>query len=207
MEAVLYNDKGVEKGKIELNEKVFGVEIKPSLIHRLLMLQRSNARVNLAQIKTRGEVKGSTRKIYKQKGTGGARAGASRSPIRRGGGVVFGPRGNRNFTVSMNRKERRAALFCLLSSKAQSSSVKVIENLDNSVEAKTKSMVSVFNSMNATYATVALNKQEVNAMKAIRNIPNVKAIYVNYLNPADLLKYKDLVFTKASLEELNGIYL
>lgn len=206
MEAVLYNENWVENGKLELNKSIFGVEVKSALIHKLLLLQRSNARVALSHTKTRWDKTGSTRKIYKQKGTWNARAWASRSPTRKWGWVAFGPRNNKNYTISMNKKERRAALFSLLSSKANTSCVKVIESVANT-EMKTKNMISIFNNMNLNSATFALVKGDVNTMKAVRNIPSVKAIYVNYLNPTDLLKYKDLVFTKASLEELNWIYL
>lgn len=199
MQAVLYTKTGEESGKIELNTALFGREVNAGLIHRLLVLQHANARTPIAHTMTRGERNGSTRKLYRQKGTGQARAGDSRSPTRIGGGVAFGPRNNRNFEVRMNKKERRAALISLLSSKAGGSQVKVIEGFDAKT-AKTKDMIKVFSNMNLSTAVLAVLPTDMAIFQAGRNVPTVKVIGANYLNPHDLLKYKDLVFTKESLE-------
>ncbi|MDD2566186.1 MAG: 50S ribosomal protein L4 [Candidatus Gracilibacteria bacterium] len=205
MEAILFNSTGVESGKIKLNEEIFSKEANDGLIHRLLMLQRSNSRNPIAHTKTRGERRGSTRKVYKQKGTGNARVGGARSPIRKGGGVAFGPRSNRNFTISMNRKERRLALFTLLSVKARNNQVKIIESVSMD-DSKTKNMLTIANNMQIVTALFAMLPDDRNLFLATRNLKNIKPIGVNYLNPADLLKYKDLVFTKESLDFLGQIY-
>jgi large subunit ribosomal protein L4 len=205
MEALLYNSTGVESGKIKLSEELFGKELNEGLIFKLLMLQRSNARNPIAHTKTRGERRGSTRKIYKQKGTGHARAWGARSPIRKWGWVAFGPRSNRNFTISMNKKERRLALFTLLSSKARNSQVKVIESVTID-DAKTKNMIAIMANMQVKKWLFAMMPNDRNLFLATRNIATVKPIGVNYLNPMDLMKYTDLVFTKESLEYLGQFY-
>jgi len=146
METKLLNQEGKEIGTIELNESVFGIDVNEGLIHRALVYQLANARQVVAHTKTRGEVRGSTRKIFKQKGTGKARAWGNRSPIRIGGWVTFGPRNTVNFTKAMNKKERRLALCSILSSKVKSNNVLVLDTLNFS-EAKTKNMVSVLNTI------------------------------------------------------------
>ncbi len=205
MEALLYNSTWVESGKIKLNDEFFWKEDNEGLVYRLLMLQRSNSRSPVAHTKTRWERRGSTRKIYRQKGTWHARAWGARSPIRKWGWVAFGPRNNRNFTISMNKKERRLALFTILSNKARNSQIKVLESI-KAEEAKTKNMSTVMANMSAVNALFAMLPNDRNLFLATRNLASVKPIGVNYLNPADLLKYKDLVFTKDSLEYLSQIY-
>lgn len=205
MEALLYNSTWVESWKIKLDKKLFGQEINAWLIHRLLLLQRSNGRIAIAHTKTRWERRGSTRKIYKQKGTGHARAGSSRSPLRKKGWVAFGPRNNRNFTISMNKKERRLALFSLLSSKASSKQVKVIE-LNTKESVKTKNMFDIMKNMKVSTALFAMLPNSKELFLATRNLKTVKPIWVNYLNPQDLLKFNDLIFTNESLEQLGKIY-
>lgn len=206
MEALLYNSTWVESWKIKLNETIFGREMNEGLIHRLLMLQRSNSRSPVAHTKTRGERRWSTRKIFRQKGTGHARAWGARSPLRKKGWVAFGPRSNRNFTISMNKKERRAALFTLLSDKARNSQIKVIEKLSIE-EGKTKEMLNLFAKMNVVKALFAVMPDDRNLFLAARNLEKVKPIWIGYLNPMDLLKYNDLVFTSDSIAQLEKIYL
>lgn len=205
MEAILFNQEGQESGKVKLDKGVFAKEIIPSLIHRLLILQQANARVAVAHTLLRGEVNGSTRKLYKQKGTGQARVGDARSPVRIGGGVTFGPRNNRNFTLRMNKKERRLALLSLLSSKAADKKVAVIESF-GAEAAKTKAMKGIVANMGVKSALVAVLPEDKNAFQGGRNLPNAKFIGANYLNPKDLLKYDTLVFTKASLEKVTASY-
>jgi large subunit ribosomal protein L4 len=176
------------------------------LIHRLLRFQRSNARIAIAHTKSRADVIGSTRKLYKQKGTGSARVGDARSPVRRGGGVAFGPQNDRNFTIRMNKKERRAALFSLLSAKAGEHSIKIVESFSEDV-IKTKNMIDLVTKMDVTSGVFAILPDDTAAFLAGRNIPTIKFIGVNYLNPMDLLKYNNLVFTKASIEKLYSMYL
>jgi len=206
MKAALYTQEGKENGTIALKDELFGREVQMGLIHRLLRLQRSNARIAIAHTKSRAEVTGSTRKLFKQKGTGNARVGDARSPVRRGGGVAFGPEKTQNFTIRMNKKERRAALFSLLSSKAGANGIKIVESFSEDAM-KTKKMIDLVTKMNVTSGVFAVCPEDTGAFTGGRNIPTVKFIGVNYLNPMDLLKYNDLVFTKASIERLYSMYL
>lgn len=205
MEAKIYSSTWAETWKIELNEKIFGVEVNGGLIHRLLMLQRSNARSPIAHTKSRWERRGSTRKIYKQKWTWHARAWSARSPIRKKGWVAFWPKSTRNFTISMNKKERRLALFSLLSSKAINNQIKILEDVSKT-EVKTKDMVKLMETIKTTKWLFAMLPNDRELFLATRNIETVKPIGVGYLNPMDLLKYNDLIFTKDSLDYLNQIY-
>lgn len=205
METKLLNQEWKEIGTIELNESVFGIDVNEGLIHRALVYQLANARQVVAHTKTRGEVRGSTRKIFKQKGTGKARAWGNRSPIRIGGWVTFGPRNTVNFTKAMNKKERRLALCSILSSKVKSNNVLVLDTLNFS-EAKTKNMVSVLNTIPYTKnVLLALASKNEVIEKSARNIPNVKTLTTDYLNIQDLLKYTTLVLLKDGVEKLNTL--
>lgn len=205
METKLLNQEGKEIGTIELNESVFGIDVNEGLIHRALVYQLANARQVVAHTKTRGEVRGSTRKIFKQKGTGKARAWGNRSPIRIGGWVTFGPRNTVNFTKAMNKKERRLALCSILSSKVKSNNVLVLDTLNFS-EAKTKNMVSVLSTLPYTKnVLLALASKNEVIEKSARNIPNVKTLTTDYLNIQDLLKYTTLVLLKDGVEKLNTL--
>lgn len=201
MKAPLFDIKGKQKGTIDLEATHFGVTPNAGLIHRLLVLQQANGRIAIAHAKHRGEVAGSTRKMFKQKGTGNARQGDRRSPMRRGGGAVFGPRNEQNWAVSMNKQERRLALFSLLSTKATSESVKVVETFAG-VGEKTKTMAGYIKSIEAKKPLFAVTTAEKNTLLGANNIPESRVVNVEYLNPHDLLKYNDVVFTEASLAHL-----
>ena len=205
MEIKMYTQNGKEKGTIELNESVFGLESNENIVHRALIYQLANARLNVAHTKTRGERRGSTRKIYRQKGTGRARMGSNRSPIRKKGWVAFGPRNNRNFTLSMNKKERRLAINVLLSDKVRNNKLVVLDKLSLK-EIKTSEMVKVFKSLpEHNKILLALKEKDEVIMKSANNLPNVKNLLLSYLNVKDLLKYDTLVLLKDSVEELNTV--
>jgi len=200
----MYAQNGKEKGTIELNDSVFGLESNQNIVHRALVYQLANARLNVAHTKTRGERRGSTRKIYRQKGTGRARMGSNRSPIRKKGWVAFGPRNNRNFTLSMNKKERRLAINVLLSDKVRNNKLVVLDKLSLK-EIKTSAMVKVFNALpEHNKILLALKEKDEVIMKSANNLPNVKNLLLAYLNVKDLLKYDTLVLLKDSIEELNA---
>lgn len=200
----MYTQNGKEKGTIELNESIFGLEPNENIVHRALVYQLANARLNVAHTKTRGERRGSTRKIYRQKGTGRARMGSNRSPIRKKGWVAFGPRNNRNFTLSMNKKERRLAINILLSDKVRNNKIIVLDKLSLK-EIKTSEMVKVFKSLpEHNKVLLALKEKDEVIMKSANNLLNVKNLLLWYLNVKDLLKYDTLVLLKDSIEELNS---
>ncbi|MDP5039059.1 MAG: 50S ribosomal protein L4 [Candidatus Gracilibacteria bacterium] len=205
METKLLNQQGKEVGTVELNDSVFNVEVNKGLIHRALVYQLANARQVVAHTKTRSDRRGSTRKLYKQKGTGKARAGSSRSPIRKKGGVAFGPRNNVNFTLSMNKKERRLALLSLLTMKVQSNNLIILDKIDLK-EIKTKDMLDIVNSIpfEKNILLAIASKNEL-IEKSSSNLVNIKTILADYLNISDLLKYKTLVLLKDSLEKLNTL--
>lgn len=205
MKTKLFNQTWKETWEIELNDSIFWLELNEGLVHRALVYQLANNRIAIAHTKTRWERRGSTRKIYRQKGTGRARMGSNRSPIRKKGWVAFGPRNTTNFELSMNKKERRKALFCVLSSKFKNNELVILDTIDFK-EAKTKNMVEVFK--NIPYeqkALLALPAKNEIIEKSTANIPYVKSILADYLNVKDLLKYKTLVLLKDSLENLNKL--
>ncbi len=205
MKTNLFDQKGKSVWEIELNELVFWLELNEGLVHRALVYQLANNRMVVAHTKTRWERRGSTRKIYRQKGTGRARMGSNRSPIRKKGWVAFGPRNTVNFTLNMNRKERRKALFSVLSSKLASNDIIVVDKIDFK-EAKTKNMVEVFTKLPYNEkALLAIPAKNETIEKSASNIPYVKAILVDYLNIKDLLKYKTLVLLKDSLVNLDKL--
>ncbi|MFZ2255622.1 MAG: 50S ribosomal protein L4 [Patescibacteria group bacterium] len=201
MKAPLFDIKGKQKGTVDLEATHFGVTPNAGLIHRLLILQQANGRIAIAHAKHRGEVAGSTRKMFKQKGTGNARMGDRRSPMRRGGGAVFGPRSEQNWAVSMNKQERRLALFSLLSTKATSESIKVVETFAG-VGEKTKTMAGYIKTIEAKKPLFAITTAERNTLLGANNIIESRVVNVEYLNPHDLMKYNDIVFTEASLAHL-----
>ncbi len=204
MEIKMYTQNGKQKGTIELNESVFGLESNENIVHRALVYQLANARINVAHTKTRGERRGSTRKIYRQKGTGRARMGSNRSPIRKKGWVAFGPRNNRNFTLSMNKKERRLAINILLSDKVRNEKLIVLDKLSLK-EIKTKEMDVIMRGLpHDKKILLALREKDEVIMKSSSNLPYVKNLLLAYLNVKDLLKYDTLVILKDSIEELNS---
>ena len=205
MNTKVYDQKWKETGSATLNKNVFGLEMNEGLVHRLLVLQQANARLATAHTKTRGERRGSTRKIYRQKGTGRARMGANRSPVRKGGGIVFGPRNNRNFTIAMNKKERQRALFCLLSSKVKAKTLVVVKTLDVK-EVNTKAFDVIMKSLPlGTKTLIALAGRNENVEKSSANLKTVKTIHASYLNVADLLKYETLVLPEDALKQINAL--
>lgn len=205
METKLLNQEWKEIWTVELNESVFNVNINQWLIHRALVYQLSNARQVVAHTKTRGEVRWSTRKIFRQKWTWKARAWGNRSPIRIWGWVAFGPRNTVNFTKAMNKKERRLALLSLLSVKAKENNLIIIDDIKFN-EIKTKNMVWVMQKIPyEKNILLALAQKNEIIEKSCSNLPDVKTLMVNYLNIKDLLKYKTLVLLKDSLDKVNTL--
>ena len=205
MKTKIFDQKWKEVGDISLNKSVFGLELNEWLVHKALVYQLANDRQVVAHTKTRGERRGSTRKLYRQKGTGRARMGSNRSPIRKKGWVAFGPRNDVNFTQSMNRKERRKALFCVLSSKLANKQLVILDAIKLK-EAKTKSMVEIISKLPCEKnSLLAIPEQNEVIEKSAANISNVKTVLVNYMNIKDLLKYNTLVLLKDSLDHLDAL--
>ena len=200
----VYNIEGKEVGSIELNDAVFGVEVNEHLVHMAVVNQLANNRQGTQSAKTRSEVSGGGRKPWRQKGTGHARQGSTRSPQWTGGGVVFAPK-PRDYSFKMNKKEKRAALCSALSSKVAESQIIVLDEFKLD-EIKTKKFVEVMNNLKASKALVVLEGENKNVVLSGRNIPTVKVTATNEINTYDVLKYERLVVTKATVEKLEEVY-
>ena len=200
----VYNIEGKVVGDMELNDAVFGVEVNTHLVHQAVVLQLANKRQGTQSAKTRSEVSGGGRKPWRQKGTGHARQGSTRSPQWTGGGVVFAPK-PRDYSFKMNKKEKRIALLSALSSKVAESKIVVLDEFKLD-EIKTKKFVEVMNNLKVENALVVLEGENKNVVLSGRNIPSVKVIATNEINTYDVLKYTTLVVTKAAVEKLEEVY-
>ena len=200
----VYNMEGKEVGSIELNDAVFGVEVNEHLVHMAVVNQLANNRQGTQSAKTRSEVSGGGRKPWRQKGTGHARQGSTRSPQWTGGGVVFAPK-PRDYSFKMNKKEKRIALLSALSSKVADNKIVVLDsfNLD---EVKTKKFAEVMSNLKVDKALVVIEGENKNVVLSGRNIPTVKVSATNEINTYDVLKYETLVVTKAAVEKLEEVY-
>ena len=204
MEAKIYNQKGAEAGKINLPEKVFAAKWRSDLVHQVVQSMRSNKRAGTADTKNRGEVRGGGRKPWKQKGTGQARHGSSRSPIWVGGGVTHGPLAEKNYKRKISKKMRAQALFSVLSKKFKDGeiifidslampsvktkeAVKVIQNL-----AKVSGWKTIAASRKARVLTALFGRSE-KTEKSFRNIPQLEIVFLKNLNPFDALNYQYLL--------------
>lgn len=202
----LYDQTGAKKGKLELPNELFGQEVHADLIHRALVLQQSNRRNPIAHTKTRGEVAISKRKIYRQKGTGGARHGSKNAPIFRGGGVAFGPRNTRNFTKMMPRAQRRAALFSALSEKANENKILgLVDFVAKSASTKTAAKLMQDMGIERSALIITPEKNE-NFVLSARNLPNVKVITAGYANIEDLLGYDNVVVFEKAIDRMKEIF-
>ena len=192
MQAPVYNLAGEVVANIEISDKVFGVPFNESLVHQSVLRQQANARQGNASTKTRGNVSGSTRKLYKQKGTGSARAGSIKSPLRRGGGIVFGPH-PRDYHQAMPKSMRRLALRCVLSAKLEDGELKILESLKLD-EIKTKKMAVILDAMKVDTTTLVVTESgDVNLVKSARNLPGVKTLPANLLNVVDIISHRTLL--------------
>jgi len=190
---------------IEISDDVFGVPFNQAVVHQAMVRQRANARQGTASTKTRGEVSGSTRKLYAQKHTGHARAGSIRSPLRRGGGIVFGPK-PRSYRQAMPKKMRQLALRCVLSAKAGDGELMILEQLKLD-EPRTKEMVRILAALGVdSSALIATSEPEENVVKSARNLPGVKTIPASLLNVIDILSYKMLLMTEAAVRKVEQLW-
>ena len=200
----VYTVAGQQTGDLELNESVFGVEVNEALIHQAVVMQLAAQRLGTHATKTRGLVRGGGRKPWKQKGTGRARSGSTRSPIWVGGGTVFGPT-PRSYAFRMPRKQRRLAIKCALSDKVQSGDFVVLENLDFAAP-KTKDVVKMLNDFSVDKKVLLITAETVeNVEKSSRNIPGVKAISSCGLNVYDILNHNKLFITKDAITRIEEV--
>jgi len=201
----VYNLKGEVVSQIEIGDDVFGVPFNEAVVHQALVRQLANRRQGTADTKTRGEVRGSTRKLFAQKHTGRARRGDKRSPLLRGGGVAFGPH-PRSYRQAMPKKMRRLALRCVLSAKVSDGEVKVVDRLELD-EPKTKGILDILLSLGVgTSALIATAGTEANVVKSARNLLGVKTTPASLLNVADLLSYRTLIVTVAAVRRMEELW-
>ena len=200
----VYNMEGKEVDKIELNDSIFGVEINEHLVHMAALQQLANKRQGTQKAKTRSEVRGGGRKPWRQKGTGHARQGSTRSPQWTGGGVVFAPT-PRDYSFKLNKKEKRAALKSALTSRVVENKFVVVDELKLD-EIKTKKFVEVLKNLNVEKALVVLNDMDEKVIASAANIPTVKTTQTNELNVFDVLKYDTVVVTKAAVATIEEVY-
>ncbi len=205
MEIVIYSQNGTEAEKMSLPKDIFEAKINHDLMYRALNMQLSNARQPIAHTLKRDERAGSTRKLFRQKGTGRARSGAIRSPLHKKAGVVFGPRNERNFQKNMSKGERRHALFSALSAKANDKAILGLSAYEGAVSTKDFSIFLKKLPLEKSVLVVLADKHPI-VQKSSNNLPQVKTILVNYLNVRDLLQYKSLVFMKDALEKLPTVF-
>lgn len=205
MQVQVYNLKGEVVSQIEIGDDVFGVPFNEAVVHQALVRQLANRRQGTADTKTRGEVRGSTRKLFAQKHTGRARRGDKRSPLLRGGGVAFGPH-PRSYRQAMPKKMRRLALRCVLSAKVSDGEVKVVDRLELD-EPKTKGILDILLSLGVgTSALIATAGTEANVVKSARNLLGVKTTPAPLLNVADLLSYRTLIVTVAAVRRMEELW-
>ena len=200
----VYNIEGKEVDKLELNDNVFGVEINEHLVHLAVVSQLANGRQGTQSAKTRSEVSGGGRKPWRQKGTGHARQGSTRSPQWTGGGVVFAPK-PRDYSMKMNKREKQIAIKSALTSKLQDSKLIVVDQykLD---EIKTSKFAQILDNLKAPKALVVTKDKDEKVVLSARNIPTVKTTMTNSINVYDILKYDSLVITKDAVAAIEEVY-
>ena len=200
----VYNMEGKQVGDIELNDAVFGVEVNNHLVHMAVVNQLANNRQGTQSAKTRSEVSGGGRKPWKQKGTGHARQGSTRSPQWTGGGIVFAPK-PRDYSFKMNKKEKQLALKSVLTSRVQENKFIVVDEIKLE-EAKTKKFAEALNNLKVSKALVVLNSNDANVVRSAKNIPTVKTALTNTINVYDILKYDTVVIDKAAVATIEEVY-
>jgi large subunit ribosomal protein L4 len=200
----VYNIEGKEVGTLELNDAIFGVEINDHLVHQAVVLQLANKRQGTQSAKTRAEVSGGGRKPWRQKGTGHARQGSTRSPQWKGGGVVFAPK-PRDYSFKMNKKEKALAIKSALTSRVNEAKFFVLDDLSFG-EIKTKNMKAVLDSLKLQKALVVIGEKNANVQLSARNLPKVRTVVSNSINVYDILKYDTLVLTKDAVAKIEEVY-
>ena len=200
----VFNMEGKEVGTMDLDDAVFGVEVNEHLVHMAVVQQLANNRQGTQKAKTRSEVSGGGRKPWRQKGTGHARQGSTRSPQWTGGGVVFAPT-PRDYSFKLNKKEKRAALKSALSSRVSENKLVVVDELKMN-EVKTKDFAKVLTNLKVNKALVVLDNNDEKVVLSARNIPDVKTALTNTINVYDILKYDTVVVTKEAVNKIQEVY-
>ncbi len=208
MKIDLYNQDGKIIGQAELPKEIFDVKVVPDLLHQVVVSQMSNRRQGTAHAKGRGEVRGGGRKPWRQKGTGRARAGSTRSPIWKGGGVTFGPLKDKVYKKIVPKKMKRAALFMALSEKARNNFLVLLDDLKIK-EPKTKAVVGILKNLpsKGKTALIALPAMDKDFILAARNIPKTQTMQLKDLNALDILNFKYLVIVEESIKVMKDLFI
>ena len=200
----ILDTKGNVVGNTELSERVFGIEPNEPVVHQVIVAQLANKRQGTKGSKTRSEVRGGGRKPWRQKGTGRARAGSSRSPLWIGGGVIFAPK-SRDYSKKVNKKVKNLAMRSVFSAKTADQELRVVDAFDFAAP-KTKDMVAALDALNAKNALIVTPEKDATVYLSARNINKVQATTVSELNVYDMLKYDVLVLTKDALAKIEEVY-
>ena len=200
----VYNMEGKEVGKMDLNDAVFGVEINEHLVHMAVVQTLANKRQGTQKAKTGSEVSGGGRKPWRQKGTGHARQGSIRAPQWKGGGVVFAPV-PRDYSFKLNKKEKRAALKSVLTSRVQENKLIVLDELKLD-EIKTKNFKQIMDNLKVEKAMVVLGAQDANVIASAKNLPTISTAVAENINVYDILKGDTLVLTKDAVTKIEEVY-
>lgn len=201
----VFNMEGKEVGKIDLSDAIFGVEPNENLVHMAVVQQLANNRQGTQKAKTRSEVSGSTAKPWRQKGTGHARQGSTRSPQWRHGGVVFAPV-PRSYSFKLNKKEKRAALKSALSDRLAGGKLIVLDELKFD-EPKTKNFVKVLENLKAAdKALVVIADDDATVVRVSRNVPDVKTSTANMINVYDIMNAQTVILTKDAVSKIEEVY-
>ncbi len=196
------NSAGKKVSETQLPDEIFNTPIKISVLHEVVRSQLVAKREGTAACKTRGMVKGSTKKLFRQKGTGNARAGSVKSPLRKGGGVIFGP-SQRSYAIKVPKKVRKMALKMALSSKMEDKTIYVIDDF-NLEAVKTRELVNVLKTLALSDLLIVSDTEDTNLSLSSRNIPDVKVIKTEGLNVVDILKFKNLLIVEDSIKNIKG---
>lgn len=196
--------KGNVVGDVELSEGIFGIEPNEHVVHEVVVALLANRRQGTRSALTRSEVRGGGRKPWRQKGTGRARAGTIRSPLWKGGGVIFAPK-SRDYSKKVNKKVKALAMKSVFSAKVQDNELRVLNQLVMDVP-KTKEMIAVLNNINAQKALIVLPENNEAIIRSANNIPKVATTTVNELNVYDMLKYDVLIMTQEALQKIEEVY-
>lgn len=196
------NSAGAKVSEVELPDEIFSIPVKTSVLHEVVRSQLVSKRAGTAASKTRGMISGSTKKLFRQKGTGNARAGSIKSPLRKGGGVIFGP-SPRSYEIKVPKKVRKLALKMALSAKVSDSQLFVVDALELE-EIKTKALANVLSALNLDDLLIVSDTDDTKLALSSRNIPDVKVIKTEGLNVYDILKFKNLLLVESSIENIKG---
>ena len=196
------NINGEKVSQMDLADSIFNVPLKGSILHEVVIMQLARRRSGSASVKHRSDIKGSGRKLFRQKGTGRARRGDIKSPLLRGGGVAFGP-DPKSYSYNVPKKVRKLALKMALTSKFQGNAIVVLDRFELE-KIKTRKFVEVLNSLNVKNALIVTDKKNENLELSSRNVPGVKVLRTEGLNVYDILKYKNLILAESSIKVIEG---